>query len=240
MPPSHPADLGVNIPPLPAKNNVKLKSGLSLDIGHKDEGTLFTKDLLSQLEINAHTSPWALINHKLRDGQREVDILSDLVYIVQGIDSLNIKFDISTQKYILSPKVDIPGPVKQIVLHICELGYLFRQLTEISSSEQPPDMGMVKKAFNLSVKSYLNDFIHFVASIDTDLGFSSQRELGLPQFLVATMEFERKFIFLYNAVKKCEGLSGGALLSTLYNFSQTGDYKLSAIGFNLLIEVRSM
>ena len=84
----------------------------------------------------------------------ELKLLSDLLYVLQGLESNSIKFDQRSESFIFDPSLNISVIVKDTVLSICELGWLFRQiLTYVKHSESSDSSkGLVVQAFLFAVQ----------------------------------------------------------------------------------------
>ncbi|KAF1744514.1 hypothetical protein MXB_5664 [Myxobolus squamalis] len=229
-------------PPTPSQHSTIFKSFTINEEKGNEPIEIFNKEVISKLDRNPHTSPWVLISESLSDFQKESSLTSDLVYVIQGINGLFINYNSSLGKYTLNPKCDLPSPVKALVYRISELGHLYRHLnTFCAKSENDQYSGLVKQAFTLSIKSFLDEYIRLMAMIDSDLlrdaGAAFSNITGLPHLMVITMDSLRKFMYLFNAVKTCDSLIGGALLSAIYKFSLVGDPILAKCGKTLLTEI---
>ena len=55
----------------------------------------------------------------------ELLLIRELLMIFQGISSAHIKLDDKTQSYVLHPELGIPPPVRDVVLCLCEVGWLY-------------------------------------------------------------------------------------------------------------------
>ncbi|KAF0992110.1 hypothetical protein HZS_426, partial [Henneguya salminicola] len=223
------------------EDKAKITQTLTSRYTDKEVKEFVSKEVKSTLGSNPHLSPWVLINDTLPDGQKESDLISELIYVIQGIDGLFISYNFSIEKYNINPKLDLPQPVKALIFRICELGYLYRHLNDFcSKSDIDKSAGLVKQSFTLSVKSYLDEYICLMAMIDSELlrelKNSSSLTTGLPHIMVLTLESLRKFMYLFSATKKCEGHVGGALISVIYKFSVIGEPLLFAVGQTLLNE----
>jgi hypothetical protein len=86
--------------------------------------------------VDVHESGLFWIKREL-----ELQILSDLLFVFQGINGRHIKYFPRNESYGIDQqmKASIPAPVRDIVLGLCEVGWLFekisRYMTKIQSSE---------------------------------------------------------------------------------------------------------
>jgi hypothetical protein len=58
----------------------------------------------------------------------ERKLIVDLIYILGGINGNYIKYDIRSESYLIDPSLQIPSTVRDIVLCICELGWLYTRV----------------------------------------------------------------------------------------------------------------
>jgi hypothetical protein len=66
----------------------------------------------------------------------------------QGINGVHIKLDDRSQSYILDPDLIIPPPARDVVLCLCELGWLYgRVAIYLRSLEKDETRGLVAQAF---------------------------------------------------------------------------------------------
>ena len=63
----------------------------------------------------------------------ELLLIRELLLVFQGINSEHIKLDDKTQCYVLHPKLCLPPPVRDVVLCLCEVGWLYKKV-KVSSS----------------------------------------------------------------------------------------------------------
>jgi hypothetical protein len=55
----------------------------------------------------------------------EILLIRELLLIFQGINAPHIKLDAKTQSYVLHPELALPPPVRDLVLCMCETGWLY-------------------------------------------------------------------------------------------------------------------
>jgi hypothetical protein len=55
----------------------------------------------------------------------ELLLIRELLLVFQGINGPHIKLDDKTQAYVLHPELALPPPVRDIVLCLCEVGWLY-------------------------------------------------------------------------------------------------------------------
>lgn len=85
----------------------------------------------------------------------EIKILIDLLFIFQGINGKYIKYDPRSESYALDPtmKANIPQPVREIILCLCEVGWLFEKISKYTIKvESSEAIGLISQAFAFSLQ----------------------------------------------------------------------------------------
>lgn len=177
------------------------------------------------------------INNELVWVSRDTELLliRDLLLIFQGINSPHIKLDGKTQTYIIHPEIAIPSPVRDIVLCMCEVGWLFIKVkTYIDRVEDCQGRGgLIAQAFAFSLQNALNDYYRLLAVLEQELSRSSIPELekskegtnGLTLLrLRAWMQEPLDRMSLMARITDCAvPLAGGGLISRIHGHSFHGD-----------------
>jgi gamma-tubulin complex component 3 len=60
----------------------------------------------------------------------EAAIVRDLLYVFQGIEGKFIQFNLLEDAYCLNPGLNVSASTQKIVSELCELGWLFKKVTE--------------------------------------------------------------------------------------------------------------
>eukprot|EP01039_Chlorochromonas_danica_P001201 gene1202-1311_t len=114
----------------------------------------------------------------------ERKLLLDIVYVLQGVTGKHIKYDSRTESYVVDPMLQLPLPARDIVLCICELGWLYNKvsayLKTVFQGGGPDSKGLIVQAFGFALQEELHDYYRLVAVIEQELGryptFSGQQE----------------------------------------------------------------
>jgi gamma-tubulin complex component 3 len=85
----------------------------------------------------------------------ELKLLTDLLFIFQGINGKHIKYDPRSENYVLDPqvKVSMPPPVRDMTLCLCEVGWLFDKISKYTIKvESSEAIGLISQAFAFSLQ----------------------------------------------------------------------------------------
>lgn len=83
-------------------------------------------------------------------------ILRDLLLIFQGINGVHIKLDDRSQAYIIDPDIIVPPPARDVVLCLCELGWLYGRVAQyLKILERDDTRGLIAQAFGHTLQVYL-------------------------------------------------------------------------------------
>jgi gamma-tubulin complex component 3 len=92
---------------------------------------------------------------------------------VQGINGVHIKLDDRSQAYILNPDLIIPPPARDVVLCLCELGWLYgRVVAYLKSLEKEEIKGLIAQAFGHTLQHSLHDYYRLLAVLEQELSRS--------------------------------------------------------------------
>ncbi|CAG8720812.1 18621_t:CDS:10, partial [Dentiscutata erythropus] len=192
--------------------------------------TILTKQLAT-LENNSEIS--------------EALLLRDIVFIFQGIDGQYIKYD--KNSYIIDPKAEISRSTRDILHRLSELGWLYRRVNDfvndfvINVNDTP--IGLVAQAFCSALQRELTEYYRFIAVFEaqaakvTDNQQVEPNGLSLKRLLVWTQESLLKLRMMSVLVDCCKQKQGGALVSTIYNYTNHGDPFIQQFINNMLEEV---
>lgn len=108
----------------------------------------------------------------------EKKLLIDLVYVLQGVTGKYIRYDNRTESYIIDPSLHLNTTVRDVVMCICELGWLYRRvdafLTKTSQSQ-----GLIVQAFGFALQEELHDYYRLLAILEQELGQEKGGDVSL-------------------------------------------------------------
>ncbi|CAG8503370.1 7710_t:CDS:10 [Gigaspora rosea] len=173
----------------------------------------------------------------------EILLLRDIVFIFQGIDGQYIKYN-KNSSYIIDPKAEISRSTRGILHRLTELGRLFRHVNDfVCTNVNDTSIGLVGQAFCYALQRELTEYYKFIAVLEaqvTKVTDSQQVEhsgLSLKRVLAWTQESLLNLRMMSELVDCCKQKRGGALVSTIYNYTNHGDPFIQQFINNMLEEV---
>lgn len=168
-------------------------------------------------------------NKKITQGEiSEVELLKDLLYVFQGIDGRVIRFDASSDHFLIDNKVGVAASAKELCHKLAELGWLFHKVNRyVESRSRDKAFGLAGQGFCAALGKEISEYYRLIAVLEgqqlqPDVN-SRSGALSLHRLVVWTYDPLDRLKLLATLVTNCEGLKGGALVSTLYMFTQHGD-----------------
>ena len=78
-----------------------------------------------------------------------------LSILLQGLNGKHIKYDIKSENYVIDPALKLTTPVKDIVLCLCELGWLYMKvqdyISSVTSVNSSNYCGLVTQSFGFAI-----------------------------------------------------------------------------------------
>ncbi|KAI9317136.1 Spc98 family-domain-containing protein [Dichotomocladium elegans] len=175
----------------------------------------------------------------------ESKILRDLIFVLQGIDGQYIRFDKTTNEYTIDPSAYVPQPTRDLIRRVTELGWLYKQvqgflrpaLSAGTQQEWQQEAGLVGQAFCFALQRELVDYYKLIAVLEAQIdkqdsaasddaasvGVPTEHTLTLRRLLLWTRESAQRLRLMSVLVDACRGQKGGALVSTMHNYTIHGD-----------------
>jgi gamma-tubulin complex component 3 len=107
--------------------------------------------------------------------EAEVLILRDLLFIFQGIEGTHVRFDARTESYVVDPGLAMSTAARDMVLCLCELGWLFARVQTYMRSIKI-ESGLFAQSFACAVDKELEDYYRLLAVLEQEL--SRKVEIG--------------------------------------------------------------
>jgi hypothetical protein len=103
------------------------------------------------------------------------------ICIAQGVSSKYIRYDPRTESYIIDPSLKLPTSVRDSVLSLCELGWLYSKVIAYCNASEGLSIskGLIVQAFGYSLQEELHDYYRLLAILEQELG-KSNNNLGRP------------------------------------------------------------
>lgn len=152
----------------------------------------------------------------------EHDVLHDLLHIFQGADGKYIKYSSSANSYLLAENVAVLHCVRQLVMELSELGWLYRQVTVyVEERGRDESSGRAVQSFCRAVQGEVEEYLKLLETLQGQLQESGRLSLmKLKLWMQDPME-RMKWLYIMccsaNSTLNTKGLDlkGGALASTL-------------------------
>ncbi|XP_065887804.1 gamma-tubulin complex component 3 homolog isoform X2 [Dysidea avara] len=169
----------------------------------------------------------------------EADLVRDLLYVFQGIDGHIIRYDASSDHYLIDKKVSVSASIKELCHKLAELGWLFHKVKQyVEARSRDKAFGLVGQGFCAALSKEVAEYYRLIAVLEGQPVHSdvSPRSgaLTLRRLVVWTYDPLDRLKLLATLISNCEGLKGGALVSTLYTFTQHGDPQVRRLVKQLL------
>ncbi|KAG0327927.1 Gamma-tubulin complex component 3, partial [Podila humilis] len=159
----------------------------------------------------------------------ESAILRDLMFVFQGIDGKMVKFGAESGTCSIDPYFNISNSTRSLVSKLTELGWLYKRInTYVQTTLKESTAGLVGQSFCSALQHELVDYFKLIAVLeahiakDTDTSDNS-KGLSLKRLLVWTQDSLQRLRLMSVLVECCQDLQGGALISTVHDYTQHGD-----------------
>ncbi|CAG8620802.1 16217_t:CDS:10, partial [Racocetra persica] len=173
----------------------------------------------------------------------EALLLRDIVFIFQGIDGQYIKYDKSSS-YIIDSKTEITRSPRSLLHQLSELGWLYRRVNDfVYTNVNDTSIGLVGQAFCSALQRELTEYYRFIAVLEAQVAKVADGQqveshgTSLKRLFVWTQESLLKLRMMSVLVECCKQVRGGALVSTIYNYTNHGDPFIQQFINNTLEEV---
>lgn len=94
-------------------------------------------------------------------------LLRDVLYVFQGIEGRVIKYDSSAEAYKISPEIDVPLSIKDMIGKLSELGWMFRRVKKfLDARTGDKALGLVGQSFCAAVQKELTEYYRLVAVLE--------------------------------------------------------------------------
>ncbi|KAI8150176.1 Spc98 family-domain-containing protein [Fennellomyces sp. T-0311] len=162
----------------------------------------------------------------------ESALLRDLIFIFQGIDGQYIKYDSGTGEYVMDSQANVPQPTKDLVYRLTEVGWLYQRIQSfIRPRFNDPSTGLVAQSFCFALQHELTDYYKLIAVLEAQIekqtstvfSIPNEHTLTLRRLLLWTRESSQRLRLMSVLVDVCKDQKGGALVSTMHNYTKHGD-----------------
>mmetsp|Transcript_8706 Transcript_8706/g.17003 ORF Transcript_8706/g.17003 Transcript_8706/m.17003 type:complete len:751 (+) Transcript_8706:47-2299(+) len=156
-------------------------------------------------------------------------LLRDIVFAFQGIDGNYINYSILEDSFVIQPNIGVSEPARKMVSELCELGWLFRKVSEFVGRQlEDLSSGLFLKSLCFTLQKELTEYYHLIALIE------QQKD-----YLVTLFNLKKLFLWCEEPLERLKwlaivadtanGMKGGALLSAVTSYAQHGNPTIRAL-----------
>jgi len=205
-------------PPLPPKPRSRPNSVYGHTETDSDNGKQLPVNFASSIPITSKVAP------------SDLQLVKELLYVFQGIEGNLIKY--SDGKFTLSKKTSVPSHQKCVILKLCEVGWLYRQVHEfIERSAEDKSYGLVGHSFVTALREELTEYYRLLAGLEQSV---REGNVSLLQLGVWTREPQARLKLLVEIVTRVGDARGGGLATVVYSYLSQGDPQLAGCVSTLL------
>ena len=185
----------------------------------------YNNNLINDQELN---SPIIVNQFKTSLQISEKDIISDLLFIFEGINGKYIAYDASVDSYILNKMIPWSEEIYDIVSSLCEIGWLYRKIKlYLDYYKESNFQSQFIQSFIYSVQNELNNYfklISFFKKINTEKKEDNNpiQTLNLKNLVLWTLGPKKKLKWIAIACESLYSLKGTAVLSQIFSLVSFG------------------
>jgi len=157
-------------------------------------------------------------------------LLQDLLFIFQGIAGRHIKYEPRSEQYVIDPSLGVREAVRDTVLCLCELGWLYSKVAAYVQKAEKDTKGVVVQAFGFALQQELHDYFRLLAILEAEVskergggGAGEANGLTLLRLRAWMSEPLERLFLMARLVEGAGPLAGGALASRLHGHTRHGD-----------------
>jgi hypothetical protein len=126
-----------------------------------------------QMKANQNMENKEKPNNNWISPELERKLIVDIIYILGGVNGSHIRLDLRSESFVIDPSLHLHPTTRDIVLCICELGWLYNKVSQYreqilgsvsgsgsGSSSGPSPKGLVVQAFAFALN--VSDFLSFI------------------------------------------------------------------------------
>ncbi|OII73238.1 gamma tubulin complex protein 3 [Cryptosporidium ubiquitum] len=130
------------------------------------------KEEFGMIESNdSYSVPLFVLEKCLLSPTQELALVHDILYALQGFEAQFVKYDISTDSYILNPSVYSLETTREIVTEICHFGTIYKRMTKIINyykqeleNSYLKERSMLTKTLIEFTQDLLSEYSQFIVS----------------------------------------------------------------------------
>ena len=168
----------------------------------------------------------------------EKDIITDLLYVLVGIDGKYIKYNIQTDSYNLMDNIKWEENIFEIVDSISEIGWLFYKINKyIFYYKSSKFNSLYIQSFIFSIKNELNEYYKLISfykkmnnnDLSNDVNHipsndnikeirKYSKKLNLKNLFMGVIPYKEKLKWILTCCEAIHTLKGSAILSQIYSY----------------------
>ena len=157
----------------------------------------------------------------------EKELLSDLMFILEGAEGKYIKFSHLEDKYVIQSSYTLTS-VSKLLEEISETACLYKKLQNFLNSEQ---VALANIALSSSIRGELNEYYRLIALM------KQEPQINLKKVHLWIKEPIEKIKWLAILAEACETLRGSDVISAVFSYSCQGNLSISSLMLRILNEV---
>jgi gamma-tubulin complex component 3 len=152
-------------------------------------------------------------------------LLRDIVFTFQGVNGKFIKFNENANCYAVINQVGVPMPVRNLIRQICELGWMYRNVSTAINDRVRSAGGLVDQSFCATVQAELGEYFRVIAVLETQMTnqpSNPSNQFTLRRLLVWVQQPRERLKLMSMLTEATQGTKGGNLLTVLSRFTHHG------------------
>ena len=152
----------------------------------------------------------------------EKDIINDLIYVLEGINSKYISYDLKEDAFILNKLIPWAKEIYNIVNSISELGWLYKKINSYLDffKKEKASKSQFIQSFIYAVQKELDEYFKFISFCKKmNTSHKGGKKLNLKKLFLWTLEPKEKLKWLAICCETTCNLKGAAIFSQIYSLN---------------------
>ncbi|CAO0790021.1 unnamed protein product [Mucor circinelloides] len=160
----------------------------------------------------------------------EGDLLRDLIFLFQGIDGQYIRYDTDINDHVFIPGIQVSPSITNMVFKLADIGWLYTKVRNfVNDNMDSPTIGLVGQSLCAALQQELTEYYKLIAILEAQVEKQminnqvTNQSLTLKKLMMWTLDCNQKLRLMSVLVDVCQGQKGGALISSIHNYTKHGD-----------------
>jgi len=211
-------------------NNLSLKSNIN-EKYCENENLILCNEKLNNNYINNNNnySPIVIDTKKASLTITEKDIISDLLFVFEGINGKYIAYDALEDAYILNKSIPWSEEIYNIINSLSEIGWLYKKIkVYIDFYKNSNIKSQFIQSFIYSVQKELDEYFKLISffrkmNMNNKNGNEiNKKNLNLKNLILWTLKPKEKLKWIASCCESIHSLKGPSILSQIYSFVNYG------------------